>query len=66
MSNHPTIKEEGYIYVKYENGVHHLKQPNSDIIEKWVANKGHANAGLKYKNTDLEFLGTYREKESDK
>lgn len=62
-SIHPTIKEAGYKYIKYENGYHYLQLEGSDSIEKWAANKGHASVGLKYKNTDLEFCGSYKEYE---
>lgn len=56
----PTLSEESYIYLSFRNGYHYLTQKGSEEIEKWVANKGHASSGLRWRNTDLEFCGTVK------
>jgi hypothetical protein len=55
---HPTPKEVGFRHVGMWNGSHVLECIESGKLELWVANKGHASAGLRYKNTDLEFCAT--------
>lgn len=54
-NNKWSINGEGYTYIKYENGEHILKTDEGNY-EAWGANKNHANYGLIYKNTHLEFL----------
>lgn len=53
---HQTIREAGYEYVEFRPGEGHvLRDVTTGNLELWFANKGHASAGLTYKNTDLEF-----------
>lgn len=58
-----TMKEAGYRYKGFapEFGGHLLEpieQPGK--LELWVANKGHASSGIRWRNTDLEFCSTVR------
>lgn len=48
--------QAGYKYVKYlGDGQHILLNINTKTQELWFSNKYHANYGLLYKNTHLEF-----------
>lgn len=57
-----TLKEAGYIYIKYLGHGQHLLEYIKGIkpyqFEVWFTNKNHASYGLKYKNTHLEFART--------
>lgn len=59
--NKYTLKEAHYKYIRYlGNGEHLLLDLNAGNnckyrFEVWFANKNHANWGLCYKNTHLEF-----------
>lgn len=53
-----TLKQAGYTYLRYENGVHYLLNIETGITEIFFANKNHASWGLIYKNTHLEFASS--------
>jgi hypothetical protein len=60
-----TLKEAGYEYVrKLDQGTHLLRgaltPDQKPQLEIWANSKGYAGYALKYKNTELEFCGTYK------
>lgn len=58
MNNYQTIKEAGYKYIEFSNGIHRLKNTQTNDIELFASSKYHAGWALIYKNTHLEFLRT--------
>lgn len=51
-----TLKEADYSYVKsIGNGQHILKDNKTKNKELFFVNKNHANWGIKFKNTHLEY-----------
>jgi hypothetical protein len=56
MSKKETFKEAGYKYIKYLGDGEHLLINDNGVREVFITNKNHANWGLKYKNTHLEFV----------
>ena len=59
-----TLKEAGYTYIKYLGDGKHLLEEIDGEPEIWFANKNHANYGLIYKNTHLEFGCRFRDDEA--
>lgn len=58
--NYETLKDAGYTYVKYlRETKEHVLRDSDGQLELWFANKNHANYGLIYKNTHLEFMSDY-------
>lgn len=54
-----TLKQAGYLYMdKLCKGMHILRNLATGKLELFAANKNHANWGLKFKNTHLEFCRT--------
>ena len=50
-----TFAQAGYRYIrKWSKGIHVLMDSGGKP-ELWFANKNHANYGLKWRNTHLEF-----------
>ena len=51
-----TLKQAGYKYIQRSgNRQHTLENTETGIYEVWYVNKNHANFGLIFKNTHLEF-----------
>ena len=60
--NKQTLKQAGYTHLETKgHGMHILLNNDTNVKEVFVANKNHANWGLIYKNTHLEFVATYYE-----
>lgn len=55
MKNKFALKSEGYSYVKSLGNGEHLLKNEDGKLEVWFNNKGHANYGLIWNNTHLEF-----------
>lgn len=53
-----TFKQAGYKHVETLTGGRHILADETNKLELWVCNKGHASYGLKYKNTHLEFVSS--------
>jgi hypothetical protein len=54
------LKQAGYEYVeKYGVNQHILRDKETGNLEVWFNNKNHANYGIKFKNTHLEFARNY-------
>ena len=54
-----TMSKAGYKYVGSIGQHEHVIQPiNDQPAEVWASNKNHANYGIIYKNTHLEFMRT--------
>lgn len=54
-----TLKKAGYIYIRYlghgQHVLEYIRGSKPYQFEVWFSNKNHANYGLIYKNTHLEF-----------
>jgi hypothetical protein len=56
-----TLRQAGYKYKMYlGNKKHLLLEVESEKLELFASNKGHASWGLIYKNTHLEFVSSWR------
>jgi hypothetical protein len=55
-----TMTEAEMVYIRsIGNGQHLLRDKNNPSkIEVWFNNKGHASYGIRWRNTDLEFVRT--------
>lgn len=51
-----TLKQAGYISIKSVGNKEFILTDSSGKQELWFSNKNHASYGIKYKNTDLEFI----------
>jgi hypothetical protein len=58
VAGQPTMREEGYTFVRFEGHGSALFRHSGGSIERWAANKGHASAGFRWRGTDWEFCGT--------
>jgi hypothetical protein len=62
-----TFTQAGYKYVMQGlDGTHILLNLNTKEFERWAKNLHHASYGLLYKNTHLEFCGSYNEHEKER
>lgn len=56
-----TLKEAGYIKIEKSGYNEYILTDESGKREVWFSNKNHASYGIKYKNTDLEFVRSIKE-----
>ena len=54
-----TLKEAGYKYLYYFDGLDYLYNQGAGVVEVFAKSKNFAGWGLKYKNTDLEFCSSW-------
>ena len=53
-----TLKEAGYASIRMLAPKEYILTDKDGKEEFWVANKGHASYGIRYRNTDLEFVSS--------
>jgi len=53
-----TLKEAGYTHVCMSGPGNHILQNENGGYELWTVAKNHASSGLRYKNTNLEFVSS--------
>lgn len=60
-----TMQQSGYEYIGYIGHGQHVLRLGHGVgaFEVWGSNKNHANYGIIYKNTHLEFCRTATERE---
>lgn len=55
---HETLKEAGYVKAEKVGRKTYVLTDEQGKREIWVANKGHASYGIRYRGTDLEFVSS--------
>lgn len=58
MAKRETLKEAGYVSAKSIGSKQFVLTDTEGKRELWIARKGHASYGIRYKNTDLEFVSS--------
>jgi len=59
MSQFATMKEEGYIFIKWLGGGGAVFKNEDGKEEVFYANKNHASWGFSWRGTDWEFARSY-------